>query len=64
MKKIEKIALACCVGIVTVASGVTAIEVTKLVEKGLEMEITVEEAQAVIDAARAAEQDIQAEEGE
>lgn len=57
MSKFEWVAVA-LLSLTTIASGITAIEVTKLVEEGLEVTISVEEAQELIDAAKAAEADM------
>ena len=57
MSKFEKIAIV-LLSVGTIASGWTAIEVTRIVNAGLSMEISVDEAQALIDAAQAAEADM------
>ena len=60
MTKFEKIALV-LLSLGTIASGWTAVEVTKLVERGAEVEISVEEAEQLIEAAQAAENDMEGE---
>lgn len=63
MNKFEKVATA-LLAVIAVEGAVTVVEIARIARNGFEMEITMDEAQEIEEAAEAAYEDMLSEEGE